>query len=59
MRIGKETAIIVETERVLAGEPADHEGFAEHPQHRPIGERSKKGKGGSEQRYDWQSSARG
>jgi hypothetical protein len=54
--IGKETAIIVETKCVLAGEPADHDGFAEHPQHRPIGEGGEKGKGGSEQRHDRQPS---
>ena len=52
--IGKETAIIVETERVLAREPPDHEGFAEHPQHRPIGERGKENDGRPQQADDRQ-----
>ena len=47
--IGKETAIIVETKRVLAGEPPNREGFAEHPQHRPIGEGGEENEGRPQQ----------
>ena len=42
MRVGEEAMIVAEAHRMVAGKTPDHQRFAEHPQHRAIGEQAEK-----------------